>query len=220
MAISGGIQGASQGAAMGSAFGPWGAAIGAGAGLLLGSLEQDKQDKARAKAIEEQAAMMRREMARAQGEIWRARTMEILNTAGAINHIKRVGGQIKADISVQNATADAIGASAIAAYSDAQAQEDQKEAQAIRALEYSIANQGIQLDSQLHQTKMSTRSMIEQSKAGDTSKQDMLSGLMGLASTGGSLWASGAFSKGATPKYNMQGQSKILANNPAFVRNM
>ena len=213
------IQGAAQGAQMGSTFGPWGAAIGAVAGFAIGGAAAKKKDKEMAKAIDEQAAFMRRENARTFGELSRQRTMQILNTAGAINYIKRTSGQVKADINVQNAAADAIGASAAAVYSAADAKQDEAEAMVMRELDIAGENLGVALDSQLYQSGLDTRAMIQFYKNQDTSKQDNLEGLLGLAETGGSLWAKGAFkSNGAA--INQQGQSKPLYNNPAFVRNM
>jgi len=201
MVSSGGMSGAAAGASMGMAFGPWGAAIGGVAGYFIGDSQGAKVEKQRAKAIEAQAELMRKEMARVHGETRRARTMEILNTAEAINYIKRTSGQIKADISVQTSAADVIGASALAAYTDADAQRDNAKAQAFRNLEYTLDNQGVQLDSAFNKSFLSTRSMIEQSKSQDTSQKDMWAGVLGLAETGGSLWSSGAF-KGGAPKGN------------------
>lgn len=194
MSLSGGLSGAASGASMGSAFGPWGTAIGAGVGAISGIISSKSADKSAAKAIKQQAEFLRREMARSQAEIRRQRTMEILNTANAIQYIQRSSGQVKADISVQNATADAIGASAAAAQIDAQRQEDRSKAEAIRTLEYNIANQSQSLDSQLGQSKSSTMAMLEASKQNRTSKSDSINSLISLGATFGSAWAGGAFS--------------------------
>lgn len=209
----GGVGMAASGAAMGSMIMPGiGTAIGAVAGFAVGGLfggggstkaearAINAQSALRLKAIEAQALEIRKDMARNQGETRRMRTMEILNTANAIQYIKRNSGQIKADISVQNASADAIGASALAAHIDAQQQEDIGKAEAIRALEYNIANQGALLDSQLNQAEKSTRGMVEQFRVQQrqgresTQKADLAKSLISLGTTVGSAWASGAFS--------------------------
>ena len=177
-----------------------GTAVGAVAGFVVGGLFGGKavpdNGRARVKAIESQALEIRKDMARNQGETRRMRTMEILNTANAIQYIQRNTGQIKADISVQNASADAIGASALAAHIDAQQQEDVGKAEAIRSLEYSVANQGAQLDSYLNQAERSTRGMVEQfrvERQQSNSKAELVNSLISLGSSVGSAWASGAF---------------------------
>ena len=197
---SAGMQGAGQGAQAGAMFGPWGMAIGAGAGYILGQKEGKRKDKEMAKAIEEQAKLMRTEAARAQADIRRARTMEITNTAAALRHIERQSGMIKADISVQNATADAIGASALAVYTDADSKQSEAESATRRSMEYNLENIAAGLDSMLYGSRMQMRNVTNQFKQQDTSKQDMASGLLGLGQAGGSLWAKGAFDTKTTTK--------------------
>jgi hypothetical protein len=200
---SAGMQGAGQGAQAGAMFGPWGMAIGAGAGYVLGQKEGKRKDKEMAKAIEEQAKLMRVEAARAQADIRRARTMEITNTAASLRHIERQSGMIKADISVQNATADAIGASALAVYTDADSKQSEAEAATRRSMEYNLENIAMGLDSMLYGSKMQMRNVANQYKMQDTSKQDMASGLLGLGQAGGSLWAKGAFDTKKTKTENV-----------------
>jgi hypothetical protein len=196
---SAGMQGAGQGAQAGAMFGPWGMAIGAGVGFALGKKEGAEKAKQLKAAIEEHAKLMRQESARAQADIRRARSMEIANTSAALNYINRKSGHVKADTSVQNATADAIGASAQAVYSDADAKEAEAKATTMRGMEYNLTNLSAKLDSMLNSNSLQMRSAMDAFKKQDTSRQDMASGLLGLASAGGSMWAKGTFDKKTPP---------------------
>ena len=191
---SDGLQGAGQGAQAGAMFGPWGMAIGAGVGYVFGKKEGEKKAKELKKAMEEHAKLLRQETAKAQADIRRARTVSIINTTAALRHVERKSGQIKADISVQNAASDAIGASAMAVYSDADAQKDQAENEARRGMDYEMANLGVQLSNVLNQGFMSTRTAMDGFAKQATGKKEGADGLLNLAQAGGSMWAEGKFS--------------------------
>jgi hypothetical protein len=213
------LSGAAQGASAGMMFGPWGAAIGAGIGFLAGSSAAKKADKQLAKAIQFQSQQQLKEMALQQAELYRQQAVAVTNTETAINYIKYSTGQVMADISVQNAMSDAIGASAAAVYADAATKSSTEKAMAFQQLDQESNNIEQGLYSALRQSYVSTTDMLNYYKSQDTTKQDNVAGLLGLASTAGSMYSRGMF-KADDPTINMQGQNKALYNNPAFVRNM
>ena len=204
---SGATGGAAQGAQLGMSFGPWGALVGAGIGGIIGGIEggtKEKMEKAwirhqnqiidqQRKLRDERNKLLLQETARAESELMKERAYTLRNTSEAINYIDRVSGINKADISVQNATADAIGASASIQYSAADASSDEARARA-------WFDQEVQLDN--WQTSMTTmlkqaRSMVDTTVYSPVFQQkdhSMISeGLLQLAGAAGSAYSKGLF---------------------------
>ena len=205
---SGAGQGAAQGAQMGMAFGPWGALIGAGVGGILGGIEggaakkrekellayQNKVIERQRELQKERNKLLLQETARATADIMKERSYSIRNTGEALNYIERSSGAQKADISVQNATADAIGASAQVQYSAADAQADTATAQQWLEQEVNMDNLSSSLSSLLRQA----RSMVDVTEYANVvstrnSSADNMSALLGLAGAAGSAYSKGMF---------------------------
>lgn len=215
---SGAAGGAAQGAQLGMSFGPWGALIGAGVGGLLGGIEGGTQEKMEKRwvrhqnqLIEQQKALrnernklLMQETARAEAELMKERAYTLRNTSEALNYIDRTSGINRADIAVQNATADAIGNSAAVQYSAADAAADEAKAR-------TWFEQEVQLDN--WQTSMTTmlkqaRSMVDTtvySKVFREKDNSMISGgLLQLAGAAGSAYSKGMFDnilKGSSKPY-------------------
>lgn len=192
------MSGAAAGASAGASFGPWGAAIGAVAGAVMGGRAEQKKQEELAKAIQFQSQQMIKQMSQVQGDIWRQTGMQITNTENAINYIKYTTGQQTADISVQNAMGDAVGASAQHAYADAETKKQQAMAQTMRGMEYEFENTTQALYSALNKNAVATQDMLAYYKSQDTRKQEDMEGILGLAQTGGSMWAKGEFKSQGT----------------------
>lgn len=205
---SGAGQGAAQGAQMGMSFGPWGALIGAGVGAIAGGLEGGKAEKAAKKLLDyqnniiqkkrdlqkERNKLLMQETARATADIMKERSYSIRNTGEALNYIERSSGMQKADISVQNATADAIGASAQIQYSAADAQADIATAQQWLEQEVTMDNLSSSLSSLLRQARGMV-DVTEYASLVSTKNQsaETASALLGLAGAAGSAYSQGMF---------------------------
>lgn len=201
-------QGAAQGAAAGASFGPWGAVIGAGVGLVSGGLEggilEDatrKLTRANNRIIEqrrqlqdERNKLLIKETARATGELLKQQQYESINISRAIQHINRGATTAKADIAVQNAVADRIGASAAAVYTAVDAEADAQISNAMLSLEVSQDNTRTEVQSVLQRSL----SMVDTTVHTNVINQptySTTSTLLGLVQAGGELYKSGAFDK-------------------------
>ena len=207
---SAGVQGAGQGAQMGMVFGPQGAAIGAVAGFVLGGIEGGKEAKRAQKLFEQALAnqeaqnkLVREETARGMAEISKARTANIISTADSLQYIERTSKDYKADLTVQNATADAIGASAQVMYSAVDYEKAQADAIAYRDQEYTQDNLTTQAVSLLKGARSQIQTSVRPSA--DISKQQIAQGLLNLGQVGGSLWANGAFDTKKEPTIYKRG---------------
>lgn len=204
---SGAGQGAAQGAQAGMTFGPWGAIIGAGVGAIAGGLEGGKAEKAAKKLVayqnklvdqqralrNEQNKLLLQETARASAEIMKDRAYALRATSEAVNYINRTSIQQKADISVQNATADAIGASAAIQYSAADALAGEAEAQQWLSQEVTMDNLQSSMASLLRQAKSMVNTTAYSHTAVATDPTANTQAILGLANAAGSMYSQGTF---------------------------
>lgn len=219
---SGVTGGAAQGILLGMSFGPGGALVGAGIGGIIGGIEggtKAKMEKAwirhqnqiidqQRKLRDERNKLLLQETARAESELMKERAYIFRNTSEAINYIDRVSGINKADISVQNATADAIGASASIQYSAADASSDEARARAWFDQEVQLSNWQTSMTTMLKQA----RSMVDTTAHSPVFQQKdhsiISDGLLQLVGAAGSAYSKGMFDNiGGGNSYSSQVQS-------------
>ena len=204
---SGAGQGAAQGAQIGMNFGPWGALIGAAAGAIGGGIEGGKIEKANKKLLKYQNAIVdqRRELrnernkllmqetARAEAELMKERTYILRNTSEAVNYIERTSGIQKADISVQNAVADAIGSSAAVQYSVLDAARAEQEARAWLDQEVQIDNWQTSMTTMLKQARSMVDTTAYSHLVQMSDPSAMSKSLLALGEVAGSAYSKGMF---------------------------
>lgn len=204
---AGAASGAMNGLQLGSNFGPWGALIGAAAGAVGGTIEDFHTSKSQAKVLkmqnkvvaeqerlrQEQNNALYKEMGRAYVENMKQRNYEYANTSKAIDYIQRTSGQMKADITVQNAMSDAIGASAQAVYSAVDASTDHAIQAQYMALETELDNADTALTSMLNQAKSMVNTATYNRVVGNNNASYNTAAFLGLAEAGVSAYSSGMF---------------------------
>ena len=204
---SGAGQGAAQGAQIGMNFGPWGALIGAAAGAIGGGLEGGRIEKINKKTLKMQNAiiaerkrlrdernkLLMQETARASAEIMKERAYLLRGTSEALQYISRESGLQKADISLQNAVADSIGASASVMYSAVDAQADAQAAQAWMNQEVGLDNLQTSLTTMLKQARSQVDTTAYAPLVGVSKDTGMSAALLSLGQVAGSAYSSGMF---------------------------
>ena len=132
-------------------------------------------------------------MGRAYVENMKQRNYEYSNVSKAIDYIQRTSGQMKADITMQNAMSDAIGASAQAVYSAVDAASDHAIQAQYMALETELDNSDTALTSMLNQAKSMVNTATYNKVTGNSHASYNTAALVGLAEAGLSVYSSGMF---------------------------
>jgi hypothetical protein len=186
--------GAASGFAMGMQTGnPYVAIAAAVVGGVMGAKESREQDKQLAAEIKARNMKMLQMNGETFFEIQRQLAANIENTESALDYIERTSGRQKADISVQNAMADAIGASAQIAMADAEQKKQEADAKVMRDLDYAADSSTVAVFSMLNQSATQWGDYAKYTQSLDKSEEQMAEGIMNFGMTMGSAWSEGKF---------------------------